>query len=584
VAVALPDNVIVSCTGVETWVTLSGNNSYDLDECELLDFRWDPAEALVSPEQPLSGGWFRLGYHMFTLAVMDQSGDWDLDGASFSVVDNEAPMLDCRDQVAECTHPQGTVVAQTTSAVDTCDPEAELVGVAPATFPLGVTELQWTATDTSGNTASCTSTTTVVDTHPPWLNGPIAAATECAGPAGTSVELGWSAFDHCDPAPQAANDAPVLFPVGETVVSWALSDASGNVRERQTTVTVADTTTPTITCSDELLEGLDPAGAPFEPWAPVSDVCDPVPTLVHDGPAVFSLGSTLVHLTGSDASGNSAMCRSVVTVVDSSAPVVGCGDATAECVGPQGTPVAVAASVSDTCDPNAPLNSDAPALFPLGATEVQLSSTDASGNTGTCSATVTVADTTPPELLCPPPITVVAGTGGPTGPALVAGPLAGVGSEPKPTCTGYADPQATATDGCDDAPQVLRKPSRTSWPLGTRPVDFTAIDASGNAATCTTTVTVVDETPPDVHCNASDPAVSDLPVVFAATGGDVCGLELVEVVTARCFRQTPGGGEVQLNDKACKVSVERDRIRLSKGLSPGTRVEWAVRALDGSGN
>jgi hypothetical protein len=86
--------------------------------------------------------------------------------------------------------------------------------------------------------------------------------------------------------------------------------------------------------------------------------------------------------------------------------------------------------------------------------------------------TITV-DTTPPEVICPADVTVEL-----------------------ETLEGTVVPlDATATDNCDPNPTIASN-ELNIYPQGTTTVTFTATDASGNSASCSTNVAVVDTTPP----------------------------------------------------------------------------------------
>jgi hypothetical protein len=122
----------------------------------------------------------------------------------------------------------------------------------------------------------------VVDTTPPVLTEPEDLEVECLGPTGTPVHLGRAfAQDRCDPDVDVTNDAPALFPVGHTVVTWTATDGAGNQTVRIQNVLVLDTTPP------ELDVEIDPDTL----WPPnhklrtieatiqVVDVCDPNPVV-----------------------------------------------------------------------------------------------------------------------------------------------------------------------------------------------------------------------------------------------------------------------------------------------------------------
>jgi len=106
--------------------------------------------------------------------------------------------------------------------------------------------------------------------------------------------------------------------------------------------------------------------------------------------------------------------------------------------------------------------------FPVGTTTNTFLATDPSGNTSTCSFTVTVVDAQPPVIpSCPSNITQCNHT------------------------LSYSSP--SATDNCS-ATVSCSPPSGTTVSAGITTVVCTATDAAGNTATCSFTVTVVDLT------------------------------------------------------------------------------------------
>jgi hypothetical protein len=127
-----------------------------------------------------------------------------------------------------------------------------------------------------------------------------------------------------------------------------------------------------------------------------------------------------------------------------------------------------------------PGDADASGVYPLGATRVTFTAADVEAGTRSCERSVTVGDTLPPELVCPGEVTV--GTGPDNTDCLVPVSL---------------DP--VVEDACDASP-VVTSNAPALYPLGTTVVEFTAEDAAGNASTCETRVTVVDDTPPRISC------------------------------------------------------------------------------------
>jgi hypothetical protein len=120
----------------------------------------------------------------------------------------------------------------------------------------------------------------------------------------------------------------------------------------------------------------------------------------------FPFGGTVVTLQVSDSIQQDTDTASV-TVVDTTAPTVVCpANVVVECAAPGGTsaadpqlaPFFAGVSASDTCDTTPAIQNDAPAFFPLGVTPVTFTARDDTGNTAQCVATVTVGDTTPPQI------------------------------------------------------------------------------------------------------------------------------------------------------------------------------------------
>jgi hypothetical protein len=99
-------------------------------------------------------------------------------------------------------------------------------------------------------------------------------------------------------------------------VTWTATDAAGNSASATQTVTVSDTTAPTLTAPADVtveaagLQTVVELGA-----ATATDSVDPDPTVTSDAPATFSLGSTVVTWTATDAAGNSASATQTVTVI-----------------------------------------------------------------------------------------------------------------------------------------------------------------------------------------------------------------------------------------------------------------------------
>src|SRR5436309_6348137 len=97
-----------------------------------------------------------------------------------------------------------------------------------------------------------------------------------------------------------------------------------------------------------------------------------------------------------------------------------------------------------------------------------------------------------------------------------------------------------ATDNCPVTNVTSVPASGFAFPVGITTVTNTARDTSGNASTCTFTVTVLDTQPPQITCPTSIsvnsvPGVCTSNVTFTVTASDNCAVTNVTSVPASGF-------------------------------------------------
>lgn len=371
-------------------------------------------------------------------------------------------------------------------------------------YPVGTTTIEWTATDTDTQSASCTQTITVTGnvTQPPTLSVPpnVTASTNSCGQIVGESQLGTAtASDDCGPVNVARSGVPPgnFFPTGTTTITYTATNSVGTTTGTQTvTVTEDPAVNPTITAPNDVTlftgAGATSCGVTVSNLdatlgtATASDNCPGVVVTRIGVPAgnVFPVGNTTVTYRATDRSGNFADDTQVVTVVDNTPPVVTAPGPVTLHTGPGATSCSVTVndldgtfgtgSATDNCPGvGAVSRSGVPAgnVFPVGQTTLTYSATDAHGNTGTATQLVTVVDNTAPVISCPANIVL------------------------EPTCPSgaiatFAD--ATATDNCgvQSVARTAGPASGSVFPIGTTTVTFTATDIHGNTASCSFTVTV----------------------------------------------------------------------------------------------
>ena len=211
----------------------------------------------------------------------------------------------------------------------------------------------------------------------------------------------------------------------------------------------------------------------------------PFTSVVFVYPASVTCGGTIYNLIsispGDPVSSRAAGTTTTVTghyVPDTTPPVWTVpADFNVEATGPAGAIVTYNASASDPDDAvvSQACTPTSGSTFPLGTTTVNCTATDTHGNVGIASFNVTVEDTTPPTLTLPSNMTVSASS--------ASGAVASF--------------SASANDLVDGNIAITCvPPSGSSFPIGQTTVNCSAIDAHGNGASGSFTVTVVDNVPP----------------------------------------------------------------------------------------
>jgi microsomal dipeptidase-like Zn-dependent dipeptidase len=226
-------------------------------------------------------------------------------------------------------------------------------------FRLGSHTDTCSAVDTAGNEATCEREVTIFDGNVPSVTAPAdPPPVECTSPSGASAELGdATASDLCDASPSISDDAPSVFPLGITTVTWTATDGSGNVSQALQSVTVVDTTPPTNTCPGDVTIECDESPEPSNTGEPtVIDSCDSAPEVASSDAEVAGAcaDESVVTRTWSatDAAGNPADdCDQTIQIVDTTAPVIAC-NAPATIV-PPSSPISFTATAPDNCDPSA---------------------------------------------------------------------------------------------------------------------------------------------------------------------------------------------------------------------------------------
>lgn len=424
----------------------------------------------------------------------------------------------------EATGPLTPATLPIPSVTDNMDPNPVVTNNAPAGgFPLGTTTVFFTATDASGNSSTAPLFVTIIDTTPPAIIPRADVTVEAIAPLTAVPVPAPAVLDNHDIAVPVTHNAPAAgFPVGTTVVTFSATDLSGNTGTATMRITVVDTLPPSITVPANITaEATGPLTVVVLSAILIDDLADPMPTVnVGIPPFGFPLGTTVVPITVTDASGNTATAAWLITVEDTTPPsITPPADITVEATGVRTPVILPSPGVSDIVDASPGIGDDAPpGGFPLGTTIVTFSAWDDSGNLATAAMQVTVVDTTPPSV-APPADLVVEATGALTTVSL-----------PAPSVSDLADP----------APVIVNDAPAGGFPLGTTAVTFTATDISGNTGTAAMQVTVQDTTAPAIL----GPALVSVPNTGPLTSVDLSAITASDLVDSvpGLTNDAPAGG------------------------------------------
>ena len=212
---------------------------------------------------------------------------------------------------------------------------------------------------------------------------------------------------------------------------------------------------------------------------------------------VFNQGVTTVTWTAVDVAGNQAQCQFSVIVTDNENPVI------ANCPGPIGQNSDagqcgaivnwVVPSFSDNCGATISGTSTPGTFFPVGISNVSYTVVDNTGNSVSCSFSITIIDAEAPVINCPDTV-----------------------ASCNPLVT-YNLPATSDNCGVASLVQTAGLPSGSIFPVGVTVNTFVVTDIHGNTSACSFTIriyptpvsaTVIDQ----VSCNGFGDASVDLQI------------------------------------------------------------------------
>ena len=474
-----------------------------------------------------SGSEFPLGPTTNTFILSDAAGNeitCEFTVTITELPDTEKPIINCPTDIVVSADP------------DACGAEVEYElptatdnsGFAPVSktggpesdsfFNVGDTFVYFEAKDEAGNSATCMLKITVVDEQAPVANC-VSDFTvyldENETASITAEDLDNGSTDNCEIVSKTLSQYNFTSAdIGVLPVNLMVTDASGLSDECPVQVTVKDTPAPEgpeAVCKD-ISVVLDESGTATITAGEVSEGADSSLKLDIDISSFdcSNLGENNVRLTVTDpATGLSDFCISTVTVVDENAPEVVCTPLTVY-LNSQGTVMVSAEAVGQDSFDNCRisqmfLDKNTFSVGDVGQQKVKLTAVDGSGNESSCETVITVEpyEELPGGVICPEDEII---------------PLDEDG-EVKNLRVKY--------EGSADLEFELSRTYFTCADIG--PHSITVSWTGDFTGSCSSEVTIVDNTPPSISC------VSNLALRLNASGSaNISAEDLIETADDNC--------------------------------------------------
>ncbi|TLG72992.1 LapB repeat-containing protein [Culicoidibacter larvae] len=476
----------------------------------------DASGEVITPVVDMSGVNFNApGTYIATVSATDGSGNTATFTITITITDTTAPMLTLT--AHDLTYEVGTIVGSaqvlndagvtvTDNSSEVIVPTIDLSGV--NFMVIGTYTATVSASDSSNNMATTqTITIHIEDTTPPIIT----AAADIAYEAGTSVsdaqfllDTNTVVTDNSGVTITPSVDlSEVNFNVVGTYTAYIFAtDANNNLAIQSVTVTITDVGAPIIHINATNLayevgttipanQVLTDAGATV-----TDNSAEPiVPTIDLSGVNFMQVGTYTATVHAEDESGNLAATRTItITIIDTTAPVISIvsNNLTYEV----GTAVAGTQVMNDagtTVTDNsgdailASIDLDNVSFMHVGSYTATISAHDLANNQAVNQViTINIVDTTAPVISGTSALTYEAGT------TISNSQL-------------LTDANIVITDASGEVITPLVDLSGVNFNTpGTYTATVNATDSSGNTATFTITITIVDTTAPVISLTAND--------------------------------------------------------------------------------
>ncbi len=493
-----------------------------------------------------SGDEFPLGTTSVMFESTDACGNTSMTSFTITVIDSQLPTIGCpSNMVVQCVdlddcvwssdmsvdaifndNCMGFDLAYTVTGATTAmgDSLPRLDGVQ---FELGLSTIVYTLTDVMGNVVSCEFDVLIEDCQAPEIICPINETVECSSLDNATELNNWLAevmgSDNCDLSvsftSEIWNTISGCGNTNTTTYLFTATDQAGNTTTCLADFTIEDTTLPVITADpDDTVVECDGSGnnAQLLTWlqnnggltdADVTEGCGAITwnnnfsdlVFISNDPCSDDIGFYDVEFTATDECGNESDAVNIQFIIeDTTDPILSIpNDITLSCNEPTNSNTIqnwlAEASAFDLCS-DVVVTNDAPGVFvpdcaSTGVTTYTFVATDDCGNSVSDTATITIEDTSDPEIIVEPTDLVVECNGAGNNADLTAWLSSQAGIIGQDVCSEatnlvYSNELRSTVNGCGGSSAMTYA--------------FIVTDECGNSSESLATFTIQDTTSPTI--------------------------------------------------------------------------------------
>ena len=497
------DQIAPTAIAKDITVTLDANGSATITGSQVDNGSSDECGISSLTVTPNTFDCSHVGDNMVTLTVADNNPVPNISTATATVTvvhNNQAPVALCKN-ISVPLDASGNVsitAAQIDNgSIDDCGITSMVVS--PSDFScsnIGLNNVTLTVIDGNNESSSCIANITVVDDLPPVVTcQDVTIQLSTNGEAFINpASIGTSTNDNCD-GPFMVAISQTTFNcahLGENTVTYLALDQQGLSGSCTATVTVEDDLPPIANCKNATVQ-YDASSFPITIDASLindnsTDNCGIVLTSVSQNSFdCDDTGDHIITLTVEDEQGLSASCTATVTIIlNNEPPTAVCQDVMIQLDG-NGSATITASEIdggsTDDCGIQSMTLSETSFNCPSVTTiPVSLTVMDGNNASDVCTAIVTIEDNIAPEVTCQD-ATIQLGS---NGTALI----------------NPATVQNSISDNCQTGlyNAIVSPQSFNCNDIGQNTVTLSVEDENGLTASCTATVTIEDNTPPQPSC------------------------------------------------------------------------------------